>query len=372
MRRVAVIFGGRSGEHEVSLTSAETVIGALQRRGDQVIPIGIGRDGRWWTHPDGLTLLRQGQPEAGDPVAVLPGEAGGLYRWPVGGSPEPLPVDVIFPVLHGPYGEDGTLQGLLEMTGLPYVGCGVAASAVGMDKVLMKAVFQEAGLPQVAYRVVKVTRWQAEPQQVLAELQRELGFPCFVKPACLGSSVGVSRAADVEELRRALDEAAALDLKVIVEEEATGCREVEIGVLGHHDPEVSLPGEVTPAAGYYDYGSKYSDQRTQLRIPAPVTEETARRLGELGLRAFRAIGGSGLARVDFFVSADETRIYVNEINTLPGFTPMSMYPKMWTASGLSLEELVGRLVDIALERHAEQERVARTQAFWQPPERPGS
>lgn len=347
--------------------SAESVIGALERRGHQVVPIGIGRDGRWWTHPDALALLRQGEAERGDPVAVLPGTGGGLYRWPVGQSPVPLPVDVIFPVLHGPYGEDGTVQGLLEMTGLPYVGCGVGASAVGMDKALMKAVFHDAGLPQVDYRVVTVARWQAQPDQVLEEIQRELGFPCFVKPASLGSSVGVSRATGTDELRRALNVAAALDHKMIVEKEATGCREVEIGVLGYHDPQVSVPGEITPAAPYYDYHAKYSDERTRLTIPAPVKEATARRLAELGRRAFQAIGGSGLARVDFFVSADESRIFVNEVNTMPGFTRVSMYPKMWAAAGISYEELVDRLVELALERYAEQERVGRAQASWRPP-----
>lgn len=367
-RRIGVIFGGRSGEHDVSLMSAESVMAALQSVGYDVIPIGISRDGRWWTGARCLDALRAGRPEEAQPAMFLPDPSRpSLHGEKAGGGWEPIPVDVFFPLVHGPFGEDGTLQGLLEMAGRAYVGAGVAASALGMDKSLMKAAFQAAGLPQVEYRVVSSARWRSQPAAVKEEIVQSLGFPCFVKPASLGSSVGISRVVDEARLGAAMDEAAALSQKVVVERGLAGFREVEVGVLGNDDPEVSVPGEVVPAADYYDYRAKYEDDRTQLIVPASVRPETAERLKAMGRAAFQAIDGSGLARVDFFVSPDETVIFLNEINTMPGFTRMSMYPRVWQSSGLSYGQLLQRLIALAEERHAAKEQVSAAQAAWRPP-----
>lgn len=367
-RRVGVIFGGRSGEHEVSIMSAESVMAALHSAGYEVVPIGISRDGRWWTGPRCLDALRAGRPEEANPAAFLPDPSRpSLHEEGAGGGWQPVPVDVFFPLVHGPFGEDGTLQGLLEMAGRAYVGAGVAASAVGMDKALMKAAFHAAGLPQVEYQVVSSARWQTEPEAVMEEVAQALGFPCFVKPASLGSSVGISRVVDKAALEPAMDEAAALSQKVVVERGLQRFREVEVGVLGNDDPQVSVPGEVVPAASYYDYRAKYEDDRTQLIVPASVKPETAQRLKTLGRAAFQAIDGSGLARVDFFVSQDETVIYLNEINTMPGFTRMSMYPRLWESTGLPYAQLLERLIALAVERHEVKERVGAAQAAWRPP-----
>ena len=353
--------------------SAASVLSALDGNRYEPVPVGISRDGRWWTGPDCLRSLQRGRPEEAEPAVFIPDPtAPGLYVKGTGGQLVPVPVDVWFPVLHGPYGEDGTIQALLELADQPYVGCDVAASAVGLDKVRMKAAFAAVGLPQVPHVAVTAARWRAEPQAVAAEVARAIGFPCFVKPASLGSSVGVSRVDDERGLAPAMDEAAALSAGVLVEEAATGFREVEIGVLGNDDPLVSVPGEVRPAAGYYDYTAKYADDRTELLVPAPVKPETARTLAHMARKAFAAIGGSGLARVDFFLSPDETVVYVNEINTMPGFTRVSMYPRMWLSSGWTYEGLVDRLVELARERHEERRRIAHAQATWRAPGSPGA
>lgn len=366
-KRVAVIFGGRSGEHEVSLMSAESVMSALDPQRYEVVPVGIGRDGRWWTGAGCLEALRRGTPEEVQRAAFLPDPAHpGLHTWDAEGRLRPVPVDVVFPVLHGPYGEDGTLQGLLEMAGHPYVGSEVAASAVGMDKTLMKLAFAAAGLPQVRYKAFPSARWYAEPARVEEEIAGELGFPCFVKPASLGSSVGVSRADGPGSLGAALDEAASLSQKVVVEEAVLGFREIELAVLGNGPVDVSVPGEVVPAVDYYDYRAKYKDERTQLVVPADVKPATARTLAGLASRAFEAIEAKGLARVDFFVSPDEKTIFVNEINTMPGFTRVSMYPRLWASSGVGYEALVDRLIGLAFERHREKLRVAKAQEAWRP------
>ena len=347
--RVGVLFGGRSGEHEVSLASARSVIAALDPARYEMVPLGITRSGRWVTAGRALDLLAaavgSGRPAAEVEAAVL-----------ADSSPYPdlellASCDVIFPVLHGPYGEDGTIQGLLELIGVPYVGCGVTGSAVGMDKGLMKAAFAAYDLPQVRYRLVTRAQWQAAPAQVIRELEEALPYPMFVKPANLGSSVGVSKARDGEELWAGLDEAARYDRRLIVEEGIDRAREIECSVLGNDDPATSVPGEVVPGNEFYDYAAKYLDGTSRLLIPAPLTEAQTRQVQALAAAAFRAIDGAGLSRVDFLLSPEDGRLYVNEINTLPGFTDISMYPKLWEASGLAYPTLIDRLIELAWERH---------------------
>jgi D-alanine-D-alanine ligase len=344
--KVAVMFGGRSGEHEVSVRSALSVAEGL-RSGHDVVCLLIDKGGRW--------LLQEGpEPRAsgGVPVFLAPGpdERGRLRR--LDDARELVRPDVYFPVLHGTYGEDGTIQGLLELAGVPYVGAGVAASAVSMDKEMMKALFGRAGLPQVEYRVLRRRDDGAE-----ARLLDELGLPVFVKPANLGSSVGISKVKTREDLAAALDAAFAYDSKVIVERGAEG-RELELSVLGNEAPAASVPGEIVPDREFYDYDSKYAaDSRTVLRIPAPLDAATSAELQRLGVAAFQAVDASGYARVDFFLETKSGRLLVNEINTIPGFTSISMYPKLWEASGLAYPALLARLVVLALERRAARDRL---------------
>src|SRR5438094_1930804 len=365
--RVGVIFGGRSGEHEVSLASAASVIAALEHRGHAVVPIGIGRDGRWVVGGDPLRALasqaRVGLPSGGATGAVKKALADraesadttlastALVRMePAGGMPAELRagLDVVIVMLHGPYGEDGTIQGLLELADVPYVGAGVLASAVGMDKTLMKSVFRDAGIP--------VCRWLAarigaeEPHALARRVGEELGFPCFVKPANLGSSVGITKVKEPAGLAAAVAEAGAYDPKVVIEEAIDG-REFECAVLGNDAPQASVVGELVPSREFYDYADKYLEQGAEIVIPARIPAETAEAMRALAVRAFRAVDCSGLARVDFFLGRGG-RVLVNEINTMPGFTAISMYPKLWEASGLAYPALVDRLIALALERHA--------------------
>ncbi|OUM97663.1 MAG: D-alanine--D-alanine ligase A [Firmicutes bacterium ZCTH02-B6] len=368
--RVGIIFGGRSGEHEVSLMSAQSIMQAIDRDKYEVVPIGITREGHWIASGDPLRALIEGKPQLASPAALLPqpgapalvpsatGAASHDTPAPGRGTPRVLAdIDVFFPVLHGPYGEDGTIQGLLELAGVPYVGAGVAASAVGMDKALMKALFRQAGLPVLDYLVVTAAQWERDPQAVRAKVGDEIGFPCFVKPANLGSSVGVSRVAGPAQLDDAIALALRYDLKVLVERAAEDCREVEVSVLGNDFPEASVPGEIVPAAEFYDYRAKYLDDRSELVIPARISPGAANRVRAMALDAFRAIDAAGLARVDFFVHKETEEIWVNEINTMPGFTRISMYPKLWEASGLPYPQLIDRLIQLALERHARRARL---------------
>lgn len=361
--RVGLLFGGRSGEHEVSLVSARSVMQALDPSRYDVVPLGIDKDGTWVLHSSALreleaaaqrrqTALAVGQAafdresdEATESIALVAPSLGALI-------PADLPaLDVIFPVLHGPFGEDGTVQGLFELAGIPYVGAGVAASATGMDKVLMKALFRDAGLPTVPMETVY--RWQTESDLpgVCDRLEASLGYPCFTKPANLGSSVGISKAHNRGELESGLRLAAEHDRKIVVEA-GLAVREVECGVLGNDHPIASVVGEIIPSAEFYDYDAKYRSDATRLVIPAEIPEATADEIRALAISAFRAIDGSGLARVDFFLEKNSGRVYVNEINTMPGFTAVSMYPKLWEATGIAYPELVDRLIALALERHA--------------------
>ncbi|HLA77533.1 MAG TPA: D-alanine--D-alanine ligase family protein [Vicinamibacteria bacterium] len=340
--QVALLFGGRSGEHEVSLRSAASVAAGLLGR-HRVLPVLIDKEGRWWLQQDPRTAAHGGVPVFLVPAPDDQGRLRALQDATVLATP-----DVYFPVLHGPYGEDGTLQGLLELAGVPYVGSGVAASAAAMDKELMKALFAAAGVPQVRYRVLSCR--QPDQEKLLPS---ELGLPLFVKPANLGSSVGVSKVHNEEELGPALDRAFAFDRKVLVEA-GVAARELEVSVLGGHNPEASLAGEIVPDREFYDYESKYSEaSRTELRIPAPVDEAVATEARALALRAFAAVDAHGYARVDFFLEQKSGRLLVNEINTIPGFTSISMYPKLWEASGLAYPDLLGKLLELGLSRHAE-------------------
>jgi D-alanine-D-alanine ligase len=361
--RVGVVYGGRSGEHEVSLRSAATVIGALDAAKYEVVPIAITREGRWRTGLESLRLLDEAQrdlkpiPDYGLEV-TLAAEPSRRALIPLDDGPPPATLDVVFPVLHGTYGEDGTVQGLLEMAGIPYVGAGVLASAVGMDKAAMKAAFRDAGIPVCRWLVTRPHLEAAA--DVERRIRETFGFPCFVKPANLGSSVGISKVNGPETLAAALAEAASFDPKVIVEE-GVNARELECGVVGNDTPEVSVVGEIVPSHEFYDYVDKYVDDGARTVIPANLPPQTVETVRALAIDAFRAVDCSGLARVDFFVENTSGRVLVNEINTMPGFTRSSMFPRLWEASGLPLAALVERLIALAIERHAARER--RTLTF---------
>jgi D-alanine-D-alanine ligase len=391
--RVGILFGGRSGEHEVSLLSAASVLKAIDKTKYEVVPIGITKDGRWLTaeHAERLlqgdaesgrsvspTHLRAGDPDAtpgaallaqGEAVIVPPEpvhrgsglapfrvEASALRR----SSDRAINVDVIFPVLHGTFGEDGTIQGLLELADIAYVGAGVLGSSAGMDKDVMKSLFRAAGLPIVKHVTVLRSQWEREPKKVQKLVESKLKYPVFVKPANLGSSVGISKAHDRKELGPAIEEAARFDRKIVIEEGVGGkkhkAREIECSVLGNDDPKASVAGEIVPCKEFYDYDAKYLDEGSELVIPAKVTKTEMKKVQTLAIAAFQAVDCSGLARVDFLMDPKSRKIYVNEINTMPGFTAISMYPKLWDASGVSYRELIDRLIQLGLERHQDKKR----------------
>jgi D-alanine-D-alanine ligase len=350
LARVMVVFGGRSGEHEVSLASARAITGALGRGGrHEVVPVGITRSGRWISSGDPMRELESGLQELPDGSTL---EISG----PPAAAGEKLPanlgtVDVVFPVLHGPYGEDGTIQGMLELAGVPYVGSGVLGSAVGMDKITMKKVFAHHGLPQVEWVGLTRKEWKDDPEARIREIEGTLGYPCFVKPANLGSSVGIGRAEDAGSLRAALDAAAGFDRRIIIER-GVDAREIEVSVLGNEDPEVSVPGEIfLQGEGFYDYEAKYVEGGMELGVPANIPDETAEEIRRVARAAFEAVDAAGMARVDFFLERGTGKLLLNEINTIPGFTPTSVYAELWAASGLAYEDLIERLISLALERH---------------------
>lgn len=351
--RVAVLFGGRSGEHEVSLVSARSIIGALDPAKYEIYPVGISRSGRWLTEGDPLQQLASGvEPQAAASDDNLPVPSGGRELIPGTQGARFPQVDVVFPVLHGTFGEDGTVQGLLELAGLPYVGSGVLGSSLGLDKVAQKAVFRANGLPVGEYLPVARSAWRARPDEIVAEVETRLGYPVFTKPANLGSSVGVAKARDGNELRHGLDLAARYDRRLLVEA-AINAREIECSVLGNDDPIASVLGEVVPSNEFYDYRAKYVDNASELIIPARLPAETASLIREVAVKAFLALDCAGMARVDFFLCKDSGRVYLNELNTIPGFTDISMYPKLWEATGVPYADLVDRLIELALERHEE-------------------
>jgi len=387
--RVGILFGGRSGEHEVSLLSAASVVNAIDKTKYEVVPVGITKDGRWVTAGDAERLLTGKAPEegkhlrAGDPettpgAAVLAaGESVVVPPEPAhrgGGSLAPfqtdavlrrasdraINVDVIFPVLHGTFGEDGTIQGLLELADIPYVGAGVLGSAAGMDKDVMKSLFIAAGLPIVKHVTILRGDWDENPKKTEKLVESKVKYPMFVKPANLGSSVGISKAHNRRELGPAIYEAAKFDRKIVIEQGVGGskqkAREIECSVLGNDKPAASLPGEIVPGKEFYDYTAKYLDEGSELIIPAKLTKAETKKVQELAIKAFRAVDCSGLARVDFLMDPKTRKLYVNEINTMPGFTAISMYPKLWAASGLGYADLIDRLIQLGIERHADKKK----------------
>src|SRR5215813_11988870 len=383
--RVGILFGGRSGEHEVSLLSAASILKAIDKDKYEVVPIGITKEGRWLTsahaerllrgenpHEESHRHLRAGDPEATPGAAVLAkGEAvivppvpqsHGLipFQSAARAAEHSIDVDVIFPVLHGTFGEDGTIQGLLELADIAYVGAGVLGSSAGMDKDIMNSLFRAAGLPIVKHLTILRGDWERDPKKTAKLVQKSLKFPMFVKPANLGSSVGISKAHNSKELGPAIDEAAKFDRKIVIEEGVGGkknkAREMECSVLGNDKPIASVPGEIVPGAEFYDYTAKYLDEGSQLIIPAKLTKSESKKIQELAIAGFRAVDCSGLARVDFLMDPKSRKIYLNEINTMPGFTSISMYPKLWAASGMSYPELIDRLIQLGLERHEDKKR----------------
>jgi len=392
--RVGILFGGRSGEHEVSLLSAASVVNAIDKTKYEVVPIGITKDGRWLTaeHAERLlqgdagegaratqvTTLRAGDPEATPGAAVLAAGASvvvppepsrreaGLAPFQTDASAlrraadRAINVDVIFPVLHGTFGEDGTIQGLLELADIAYVGAGVLGSAAGMDKDIMKSLFRAAGLPIVKHVTVLRSQFEREPKKVAKLVESKLKYPVFVKPANLGSSVGISKAHDRKELGPAMAEAAKFDRKIVIEEGVGGkknkAREIECAVLGNDDPKASIAGEIIPCKEFYDYDAKYLVEGSEAVIPAKLTKAEMKTVQRLAIAAFQAVDCTGLARVDFLMDPTSRKIFVNEINTMPGFTAISMYPKMWVASGVPYPELIDRLIQLGIERHEDKRR----------------
>jgi D-alanine-D-alanine ligase len=363
--RVGVIFGGRSGEHEISIRSARAVIESIDREKYDVLPIAISKEGKWLPPADAAKLLPPSAPSflpadfaangSGD-VAILGDPSHqGLISLTSSGRPLPAEqLDVVFPVLHGPFGEDGTVQGLLEMANIPYVGCGVLASACGMDKVAMKLLFRQAGLPIGEYIWFLRSDWKSNFASVTRRVAREIGFPCFVKPANLGSSVGVSKAADKTGLIDSVNLAARYDRKIIVEA-ALDAREIECAVIGNDEPQASLPGEYVvydEAARFLDYTEKYSGTgHVEFVVPAPLSKSMISRIQKMAIEVFKSVDGAGLARVDFFLTRDTKKLLVNELNTMPGLTEVSGYPKMWEASGMPFSRVLDRLIELAFERH---------------------
>lgn len=363
-RRVGIIFGGQSGEHEVSLTSAKNVMDAMDKNKYEIVPIGISKTGLWLSGPDvmaRLTTEAKLPPRLSAASTKTETDMGLLPFLDASVLPEKSNLgnlDVIFPILHGPMGEDGTVQGLLELANYPYVGCGVTGSATAMDKAIAKDIFVANGLPIVPHQTILRKKWLDEPAETIASLEATLSYPLFVKPANMGSSVGVSKAHNQAELQTALAEAAKYDRKLIVEQ-GIDAREIEISILGNDEPIASVPGEVVPSREFYSYASKYIDEDSNLLIPAPLSLELGASIQKHALTAFRVLDCAGLARVDFLLDKASDEIYINEVNTLPGFTAISMYPKLWQASGLDYPSLIDRLIELALERHAEKQQTHR-------------
>ena len=353
--RVAVLFGGRSAEHEVSITSARSMLQAIDRGKYDVTMIPITKDGRWLPAAEAPQVLEAGVAEGGETLPVLFDYRAGtqLASAGVSGS-SAAEIDVVFPLLHGPFGEDGTVQGLLELAGIAYVGSGVLGSAVGMDKEMMRRAMRAEGLPTVESTAVLRSRWRAQRERVQSELEARFTYPVFVKPANMGSSVGISKVVNGGGLPSAMEQAARYDRKIIVEADAGDCREVECAVLGYEDPRVSVVGEVVPTNEFYDYNAKYVDDNSELIIPANLDAAICERVQDLSRQAFLAVEAFGLARVDFFVSTGG-EVTVNEINTMPGFTPISMYPKLWEASGIGYGDLIDQLIQLALQRHVDRQ-----------------
>ncbi len=370
---LGILFGGRSCEHEVSVISSKSILKALDSNKYNIHLIGIDKAGYWHLADDINAIAASGSVEKiqqsgtqAEPTEVSMGlhNRGNLVPRKTdsltAGADSNIPaLDVIFPVLHGTFGEDGTVQGVLEMAGLPYVGCGVAASALAMDKALAKKVFESSGIPQAAYSVVTASQWTQNPEETVENIEKELGYAVFVKPANMGSSVGVSKAKNQQGLIDAINTALNFDNKIVVEQSMENCHEIECAILGNENPQASVVGEIVPGAEFYNYETKYIDDKSQLIIPAPLDQKTTKRVQELSIEAFKAIDGRGLSRVDFFVHRDTNDVILNEVNTLPGFTPISMYPQLWAASGISYPELIDNLIELAIEHHQSKQSLKR-------------
>ncbi|MEX0991419.1 MAG: D-alanine--D-alanine ligase family protein [Actinomycetota bacterium] len=362
-RRIAIVFGGRSAEHEISCISARSVVEALDPTRFEVVPIGVDKDGRWLRLPSVPALAGAEAPlpfVAGDagPGIALSQEPGDARLVPTDGSGGDEPFDVVFPLIHGPHGEDGTIQGLLEMADVPYVGAGVLGSAVGMDKAIQKVLLEADGIAVVPYSVVHERDWRDDPEAATAQGEAH-GYPVFVKPANLGSSVGITKVHDAAEFEPAMEEAFRYDVKVVIEKGLEGIREIECAVLGNDEPVASLPGEVVPSGEFYDYRAKYLDESSELHIPADLPTGVVDDVQRMAVRAFQAIDCAGMARVDFFLG-NGGELWVNELNTIPGFTSISMYPKLWEASGVPYAELLERLIDLAVDRSERERKKGRT------------
>jgi D-alanine-D-alanine ligase len=353
---VGVIFGGRSAEHQVSLVTARSVMNALDPEKYNVVPIGITSEGKWLSTPDAVRLLQEGSDLSKIPESILTPDptVRSLVSHRIAGEQSVhQQIDVVFPLVHGTYGEDGTLQGLLELADLPYVGAGVLGSSVGMDKVVTKRLCELAGIPTAPYRSFLASEYRAGKSKLIAEIEKVLGYPAFVKPANSGSSVGISKAHDRMELLSALELAMQYDRKILVERGVKNAREIELGVLGNDKPAASIPGEIVPSNEFYDYDAKYVDGKSTAYIPAKLPKAVVKKLQEFAICAFKAIDCAGMARVDFLVVKKTNKIFLNELNTIPGFTSISMYPKLWEASGVPYGKLLDRLIELALERHHE-------------------
>jgi D-alanine-D-alanine ligase len=351
--RVGVLFGGRSGEHEVSLVSAASVIRGMDPDKYEAVPIGITKDGHWLIGEGAVKML----PEVlkGGRRVMLTADPTEAALVPLDRGAGAQRLDVIFPVMHGTFGEDGTIQGMLDLAGLPFVGAGVLGSAVGMDKDVAKRLCQEAGIPVVPWVTVHRWHWEKEPHVVKEEVEKAFPYPVFVKPATLGSSVGMTKVHNADELAPALDLACEYGMKILVEK-AVVAREIEVSVLGNHEPKASVPGEIVPHREFYDYAAKYLEEGTRLVIPAELRPAQVQKIQDLAVKAFRALELSGMARVDFFLEKKGSKLYLNEVNTIPGFTSISMYPKLWEASGIPFRELIDKLIELAFEMHHEKAR----------------
>ncbi|HWR36197.1 MAG TPA: D-alanine--D-alanine ligase family protein [Clostridia bacterium] len=392
--RVGILFGGRSGEHEVSLLSAASVLKAIDKKKYEVVPIGITKDGQWLTDLHAERLLRgetkapgtdASHLRAGDPAATpgaallakgesvlvppVPGDCSSLIPFETSGAhaaAHAVDVDVIFPVLHGTFGEDGTIQGLLELADIAYVGSGVLGSSAGMDKDIMKRLFRDAGLPIVKHVTVLRNEWESAPKKVRKLVESSLKYPVFVKPANLGSSVGISKVHEGGELAAAMDEAALYDRKIVIEQGVGGAkrkpREIECAVLGNDNPQASVCGEIVPIKEFYDYDAKYIDEGSELILPAKLSRRLQKQVQQMAIAAFQSVDCSGLARVDFLMDPQTEKLYLNEVNTMPGFTSISMYPKLWGATGIAYTELIDRLIQLGLERYAEKKKNRYTKA----------
>jgi D-alanine-D-alanine ligase len=351
--KVAVLFGGQSGEHEVSLMSCTSVVKNMDRDKYDIYFIGITKTGKWFLFEGDVEDIQNGKWEARSKPIVFPGDPSFKGFFLVDNPSKVYRVDVVFPIMHGPHAEDGTIQGLLELANIPYVGCDVVASSVAMDKAMAKAVFDSFGLPQGKYLVVLRQEFEQRPQHIIDAIESHLGYPCFVKPSNMGSSVGITKAHDRQELIEGLKEAGRHDRKLVVEA-FINCREIECAVLGNNDPQASVLGEIIPCNEFYDYNAKYFDDgKSRLIIPADLPEEKAQEIRQLAIKAYKALDCSGMARVDFFVEKDTLEVFINEVNTIPGFTRISMYPKLWEATGVPYSRLIDRLIELALDRFRE-------------------